>query len=746
MGNATDTDIPQEASEQVESFLDPGVRGRTPDQMMADVIDTYLTNRPGADTSLIEEAYAAAKKAHKGQVRATGDPYIVHPIAVTEILAGYGMDEATLAAALMHDTVEDTDLTLDGVRARFGDEVALLIDGVTKLDRIKFSSREVAQAATIRKMAVAMAKDIRVLVIKLADRTHNIRTLKPLPQAKQERVASETLDVYAPLAHRLGMQEIKHEMEETCFGVLYPGPKAELEESVKRRSPQRAEYIENVIKLVNEELDRQGIEAVITGRPKHLYSIYRKMVASGLEFADIHDLIGIRIIVDEVKDCYGVLGLIHTMWPPIQGRFKDYIAMPKFNFYQSLHTTVVGPDGKALEVQIRTKEMHERAEAGIAAHWRYKEGGGSGNDELPVVADIRDLQDDAEDPEEFLENLKLDLYQDEVFALTPRGDVKVLPKGATPVDFAYRVHTDVGHRCAGARVNGRLVPLSTELESGDIVEIITSKAQDAHPSRDWLEFTKSSKAAAKIKAWFSRERRESSFQDGKEATLKALRKHALPVQGIDDDLGEVASELGFDGVDSMFMSIGEGRTSPQTIAQRLSRKLKPDAAAEAVQSERLPTPHKRRQRLVGDVIVEGLEDMLVRMAKCCSPVPGDDIVGFVTIGRGVSVHRADCANIGALTSTGAERMVDVQWAAEQAGTFFVWIQVEALDRPRLLRDVTAVLSDIGANIHASSSVTGRDRIALLRYEVELSDRDSLEVVLNAIRGVEAVYDAYRLVL
>jgi GTP pyrophosphokinase len=736
MVDATDT---SEAPNAPESFIDPAVRGRTPDEMMADVVVTYIQNHPGADTTLIDEAYVVAKASHASQTRATGDPYIVHPIAVTEILADYGLDEATLAASLMHDTVEDTDLTLSGVTEQFGDEVALLIDGVTKLDRIKFSSREVAQAATIRKMAVAMARDIRVLVIKLADRTHNIRTLGPLPQEKQRRVASETLDVYAPLAHRLGMQEIKHEMEETCFGVLFPGPKAELEEAVMRRSPQRESYLEGVTKLVEEELEAANITASISGRPKHLYSIYRKMVSSGLEFEDIHDLIGIRIIVDEVKDCYGVLGLIHTLWPPIQGRFKDYIAMPKFNFYQSLHTTVVGPEGKALEVQIRTEEMHERAEAGIAAHWRYKDEVGD-TGELPVVQEIRAIQEDAEDPEEFLENLKLDLYQDEVFALTPKGDVKTLPKGATPVDFAYRVHTDVGHRCAGARVNGRLVPLSTELESGDIVEIITSKAQD------WLEFVKSSKAASKIKAWFSRERRDNALHDGKEMATKAFRKASLPLGGNDEALKTVASDLGFTDLDALYMSIGEGRTSPQTVAQRLSRVLKPDETAEAVQAERLPTPHKRTQRLAGDVIVEGLEDMLVRMAKCCSPVPGDDIVGFVTIGRGVSVHRADCANIGSLEERGAERMVDVAWSAEQTGTFFVWIQVEALDRPGLLRDVTAALSDVGANIHASSSVTGRDRIALLRYEIELSDREALELVLGGLQKVEAVYDAYRLVL
>jgi GTP pyrophosphokinase len=727
-----------------DRFIDPAVRGRTPDEMFDDIVTTFRDAHAAGDIDLIKEAYLQASDRHEGQKRATGDPYIVHPLAVTEILAQYGMDDATLAAALMHDTVEDTDLTLADVVDDFGDEVALLIDGVTKLDRIKFSSREHAQAATIRKMAVAMAKDIRVLVIKLADRMHNIRTIAPLAPEKQQRVALETLDIYAPLAHRLGMQEIKHEMEETCFGILYPGPKAEIEAKVAARSPERAEYIESVIDDLIDVLESNDVNAAVTGRPKHLYSIYRKMVASGLAFEEIHDLIGIRVIVDDVKDCYGALGLVHTMWPPIQGRFKDYIAMPKFNFYQSLHTTVVGPDGKPLEVQIRTQEMHDRAEAGIAAHWRYKDDGTEEAD-LLVVEDIRDMQEDAEDPAEFLETLKLDLYQDEVFALTPAGDVKALPRGATPVDFAYRIHTDVGHRCSGARVNGRLVPLSTKLESGDIVEILTSKAQDAHPSRDWLEFVKSSKATTKIKGWFSRERRESALVEGRESVTKALRRDGLPLSGADKELVAVARELGFEDLDGLYMSVGENRTSPQTVAQRLAKQLRPDDTAEAVMAERLPAPAKRRRQTVGDVIVEGFEDMLVRMAKCCGPVPGDDIIGFVTIGRGVSVHRADCGNIGSLTER-SERMVDVAWAAEQTGTFFVWIQVEALDRSRLLRDVTEALSDYGANIHASSSVTGRDRIALLRYEVELSDREALEGLLQALGSVDGVYDAYRLVL
>lgn len=744
MGKNTDAVDTAPASDRGLRFVDPAVHGRTPDEMFADIADTYIEAHPSGDTQQIRAAYAVATEQHQGQNRATGDPYIVHPLAVAEILADYGMDEATLSAALLHDTVEDTDLTLERITADFGDEVTLLIDGVTKLDKIKFSSREHAQAATIRKMAVAMAKDIRVLVIKLADRTHNIRTIDPLPEEKQRRVALETLDVYAPLAHRLGMQEIKHEMEETCFGILYPGPKAEIEAKVAARSPERAAYIDTVIDDLATVLSTNDITAKITGRPKHLYSIYRKMVASGLAFEDIHDLIGIRVIVKDVKGCYAALGIVHSIWPPIQGRFKDYIASPKFNFYESIHTTVVGPDGKPLEVQIRTHEMHDRAEGGIAAHWRYKEDG-SEEDDLLVVEDIREMQDDAVSPEDFLATLKLDLYQDEVFALTPTGEVKVLPRKATPVDFAYRIHTDVGHRCSGARVNGRLVPLSTRLESGDIVEIITSKAQDAHPSRDWLEFVKSSRATAKIKAWFSREQRENALVDGKEAVIKALRRDGLPLSGIDAELEAAAHRLGFEDVAGLYMSVGESRTSPQSVSQRVLRELQPDDSAEAVIAERLPVPHKRRHQMAGGIVVEGFEDMLVRMAKCCGPVPGDDIVGFVTVGRGVSVHRADCGNILSLNDQ-PERMVDVAWAAEQTGTFFVWIQVEALDRARLLRDVTAGLSDSGANIHASSSVTGRDRIALLRYEIELSDKQALEGVLASLRDIDGVYDAYRLVV
>jgi GTP pyrophosphokinase len=683
-----------------------------------------------------------ADRAHAGQTRQTGDPYVTHPLIVALLLAEYGMDQTTLAAALLHDVVEDTEVTFDEVTEAFGPEVAGLIDGVTKLDRIKFSSREEQQAATIRKMAIAISRDIRVLVIKLLDRLHNIRTLAPLPVEKQQRVAKETLEVYAPLAHRLGVQEIKHEMEEACFAILYPKRKAEIEDLVRQRAPERESLVEDVIDEVRRALAAAGIEAEVTGRPKHPYSIYRKLVASGLAFEEIYDLIGIRIIVPEVRDCYGALGLIHTMWPPIHGRFKDYIATPKFNLYQSVHTTVVGPDGKALEVQIRTTEMHHRAEFGIAAHWRYKEG--VAPRDVDLASDLTALNEASENPAEFLTNLKLDLYSDEVFALTPKGRIISLPSDSTPVDFAYRIHTDVGHRCVGAKVNGRLVPLDTRLESGDIVEVITSKASDAHPSRDWLDFVKTGRAAGKIRQWFSKERREAAVQDGKDFVAKAIRREGLGLSapGREALLTQISADLGFKELDSLFAAVGANRVSAKSVSQKLAKLVLPDEEDQDLLEPPLrPVSDRRPQR---GIIVEGMDDLLVRIARCCAPVPGDDIIGFVTVGRGVSVHRTDCANVGALEER-SERLIETTWAPQQTGSFFVWIQVEALDRPKLLRDVTGVLSDLGGNIHASSSATGSDRIAVLRYEVELSDPQLLERVIAELRDVQGVFDAYRLV-
>jgi len=714
-----------------------------PREIFDSVLAIFGRHYPEVGTARLERAYEVASAAHAGQLRQTGDAYVSHPLIVAEILAELGLDEATLIAAFLHDTVEDTEVTFEFVAEEFGEEVAGLIDGVTKLDRLKFSSREEQQAATIRKMAIAMAKDIRVLLIKLADRLHNMRTLDPLPIEKQERVSSQTLEVYAPLAHRLGCQEIKHELEDRCFAVLYPKRRAELEKLIKRRTGEREEYVNRAREEINESLRYAGIEAEVTGRPKHLYSIYKKMIDSGLAFDQIHDLIGVRILVKDVKDCYGALGLVHTIWRPVHGRFKDYIAMPKFNLYQSLHTTVVGPDGRALEVQIRTREMHDMAEYGIAAHWRYKEGVGPAD--IPFIADLRYLQEEHSDPTEFLASLKLDLYRDEVFVLTPGGDVFVLPAGATPVDFAYRVHTDVGHRCVGAKVNGRLVPLADTLESGDIVEIITSKAQDAHPTRDWLDFVASSRAASKIRQWFTRERREVALSDGRDFVMKSLRRENVPVPAAHREalLKEVAADLGYADLDALFVAVGDNHLSATTVANRLTRTLVP--STDDVEQDLLEPPRRRQgPRPTRGISVEGMDDMLVRIARCCAPVPGDDIMGFVTVGRGVSVHRTDCTNFGALEER-AERMIEVSWAAEHAGSFFVWIQVESLDRPGLLMDVTTVLSDLGANIHASSSGTGRDRVAILRYEVEVSDPQLLERLLTEIRNVNGVFDAYRLV-
>ncbi len=713
------------------------------DEAMERILVAYRAHHPDADAAVIRKAYQLARRQHEGQMRQTGEPYITHPVAVTEILANYGLDSQTLCAALLHDTVEDTDLTLEEVGGEFGDVVAQLIDGVTKLDRIKFGSREEAQAATIRKMVIALARDVRVLLIKLADRLHNLRTIWPFPDEKQQRIARESLDVYAPLAHRLGVQDIKHEMEDRCFAILYPRRNAEINALLRQRAPQRDAYLQVVIGQVEGLMGEAGIKGQVTGRPKHEYSIYRKMVNTGLPFESIHDLIGIRVIVEDVRDCYGVLGLVHATWPPVHGRFKDYIAMPKFNLYQSLHTTVIGPGGGPLEVQIRTQEMHERAEYGIAAHWRYKEGGSA--DTLPWMADLRFLQDEYEDPNEFLAGLKLDLYQDEVFVLTPRGDVKTLPKGATPVDFAYSVHTEVGHRCQGAKVNGRLVPLDTRLESGDIVEVVTSKAQDAGPSRDWLAFVRTSRARAKIRQWFGKERRGAALAGGREEVLSLLRREGLGLQAKrrGELLGEVADGLGQRDLESLFVAVGEGTVAASTVVTRLVRLVQPEAeeSAEEVAVSEMPPVRPRPDAGVG-VIVEGLDDVWVRIARCCAPVPGDDIVGFVTVGRGVSVHRSDCTNIASL---GEERMIDVAWSPDRVGRFSVWIQIESLDRPRMLRDVTELISDVGGDIRASSSTTSRDRTAVLRYEVELSDPGQVDRLIDGLRGIDGVYDAYRLV-
>ena len=713
----------------------------------------------------IESAYQVAERWHRGQKRKSGDPYITHPLAVTTILAELGMDPATLMAGLLHDTVEDTEYGLDTLRRDFGDAVALLVDGVTKLDKVKFG--EAAQAETVRKMVVAMAKDPRVLVIKLADRLHNMRTMRYLKREKQEQKARETLEIYAPLAHRLGMNTIKWELEDLAFAILYPKMYDEIVRLVAERAPKRDEYLAIVTDEVQADLRGARIKATVTGRPKHYYSVYQKMIVRGRDFAEIYDLVGIRVLVDTVRDCYAALGTVHARWNPVPGRFKDYIAMPKFNMYQSLHTTVIGPGGKPVELQIRTFDMHRRAEYGIAAHWKYKQeavagaskvrtdtargsGKGDGKDTVNDMAWLRQLLDwqkETEDPGEFLESLRFDLSRNEVFVFTPKGDVIALPAGATPVDFAYAVHTEVGHRTIGARVNGRLVPLESTLDNGDLVEVFTSKASGAGPSRDWLGFVKSPRARNKIRGWFTRERRDEAIEHGKDAIVRAMRKQNLPIQRIltGDSLVTLAHEMRYPDISSLYAAIGEGHVTAQNVVQKLVQAMGgEDEANEDIAETSPPMRRRASRRSSADpgVVVKGVEDVWVKLARCCTPVPGDPIMGFVTRGSGVSVHRTDCANVDSL-SREPERILDVEWAPTQSSVFLVAIQVEALDRSRLLSDVTRVLSDQHVNILSAAVQTSRDRVAVSRFTFEMGDPKHLGHVLKAVRGVEGVYDVYR---
>ncbi|CAM5625480.1 MULTISPECIES: RelA/SpoT family protein [Streptomyces] len=712
----------------------------------------------------IERAYQVAERWHRGQKRKSGDPYITHPLAVTTILAELGMDPATLMAGLLHDTVEDTEYGLEDLRRDFGDVVALLVDGVTKLDKVKFG--EAAQAETVRKMVVAMAKDPRVLVIKLADRLHNMRTMRYLKREKQEKKARETLEIYAPLAHRLGMNTIKWELEDLAFAILYPKMYDEIVRLVAERAPKRDEYLAIVTDEVQADLRAARIKATVTGRPKHYYSVYQKMIVRGRDFAEIYDLVGIRVLVDTVRDCYAALGTVHARWNPVPGRFKDYIAMPKFNMYQSLHTTVIGPNGKPVELQIRTFDMHRRAEYGIAAHWKYKQEAVAGASKIRTDApktsakdkdaindmawlrQLLDWQKETEDPSEFLESLRFDLSRNEVFVFTPKGDVIALPAGATPVDFAYAVHTEVGHRTIGARVNGRLVPLESTLDNGDLVEVFTSKAAGAGPSRDWLGFVKSPRARNKIRAWFSKERRDEAIEHGKDAIVRAMRKQNLPIQRIltGDSLVTLAHEMRYSDISALYAAIGEGHVSAQNIVQKLVQALGGEEAATEEIDETVPPSRtrgrKRRSSADPGVVVKGVEDVWVKLARCCTPVPGDPIIGFVTRGSGVSVHRSDCVNVDSL-SREPERILDVEWAPTQSSVFLVAIQVEALDRSRLLSDVTRVLSDQHVNILSAAVQTSRDRVATSRFTFEMGDPKHLGHVLKAVRGVEGVYDVYR---
>lgn len=719
-------------------------------QGLENLVKTVRKNHPKADSALVERAYKVAEKSHAGQTRHSGEPYITHPLAVSQILADLGIGPVTIAAALLHDTIEDTEYSLDQLRREFGDEIAMLVDGVTKLDKLKYGDN--AQAETVRKMIVAMSKDIRVLVIKLADRLHNARTWGFVDPESAAKKAQETLDIYTPLAHRLGIQTVKWELEDLAFAVLHPKIYVEIESLVKGRSPERDAFVDRVIDAVSEDLRGAKIKADISGRPKQLYSIYQKMINRGRDFNDIHDLTGIRILVSSIRDCYAALGAVHARWNPMPGRFKDYIATPKFNLYQSLHTTVFGPEGRPVEIQIRTSEMHQRAEFGVAAHWKYKERVSSGRDKEPVsretdmawLAHLSDWQAETTDPTEFLETLRYEIGAKEVYVFTPQGKVIGLPTGATPVDFAYAVHTEVGHRTMGAKVNQRLVPLDTTLASGDSVEIFTSKSPDAAPSHDWLNFVTSQRARSKIRQWFTKERREEAIEQGKDAIARAMRKQNLPLQRLmnQESVASVAAVLKFHDVEDLYAAVGEGHVSTQSVIEKVVGIVHSDQDTD---EDIFSGPARGRiapRVSQSGVLVRGAPDILVKLARCCTPVPGDGIVGFVTRGTGVSVHREDCSNIGSLMGN-PDRIIEVDWAPTKGSVFLVHIQIEALDRPGLLSDVTRVLSEHHVNILSATVNTSDSHLAISRFVFEMGDVTHLDRVLNAVRRIDAVYDVYR---
>lgn len=697
----------------------------------------------GSERETIVRAFTIAEKAHAGQSRKSGDPYITHPVAVAEILSELGMNTQTIVAALLHDTVEDTPYSLEQLRQDFGVEVADLVDGVTKLDRVVYGPD--AQAETVRKMVIAMSRDIRVLVIKLADRLHNARTWKFLEPESAARKARETLDIYAPLAHRLGMNAIKWELEDLSFAALEPKKYEEITRLVAQRQSERKEHTDRVITEIRQQLANE-FEAVVTGRYKHYFSIYQKMVVRGREFNEIYDLTGVRVLVNDVKDCYGVLGAIHSHWSPVPGRFKDYIAMPKFNLYQSLHTTVIGPDGRAIEIQIRTHEMHRRAEFGIAAHWKYKSGNRGANEpEMAWLKQLHEWQKETADPEEFLESLRFDLGTPEVFIFTPKGSVIALPAGSTPVDFAYAVHTEIGNRCVGAKVNGRLVSLGTELSNGDVVEVVTNKGEGGGPSRDWLNFVQSPRARSKIKAWFTKERKEEAIDAGKESIARQLRKQGAPLQKIfaGQSLLELAHEMKYPDITALYAAVGDGHISAASVVEKLLILLGLEEQEFASLEANAPTQPARPRKVDSGVEVVGAADLLVKLARCCTPVPGDEIAGFITKGSGVSVHRQDCINVADLQNHQGDRFIPVRWSPGANSVFLVNIQVEALDRARLLSDVTKALSDNAVNILHASVSTAKDRTAFSKFTFEMADASHLDAVLRSVRAVEGVYDVYR---
>ena len=717
-----------------------------PENELETLVAKVKKYNPRADDSLIRRAFDLANQLHQSQMRKSGEAFIRHPLGVADILADLEMDTTTIAAALLHDVIEDTDVSLAKIQREFGKEVAELIDGVTKLGRIKFTTYAEEQAENLRKMLLAMAKDIRVILIKLADRLHNMRTICYLSQEKQKEKAVETLEIYAPLAHRLGIFQLKWELEDLAFFALEPKKYNQLQKMLAESREQREAFLAGVVDLIKSEIAKIGVQAQISGRTKHLWSTYQKMIKRDKEFAEIYDLAAVRIIVQNVRDCYAVLGVVHSLWRPIPGRFKDYVAMPKFNLYQSLHTTVIGPTGKPFEVQIRSSEMHRTAEYGIAAHWRYKEGGKphEGDREFAWLRQVIEWQTETKDPGEFMESLKVDLFEDEVFVFTPKGDVINLRSGATPLDFAYAIHTEVGHHCVGAKVNNQIVPLEYQLQLGDIIEILTSRSSSG-PSKDWLSIAKTSRAKSKIRQWFSKESREDSEQLGRELLLKTLRKQGVGVSqlNVSEVLSQVARAMNFAKPETLIAAVGAGKTSVKQVAAKVIKILSRGAEdeAEPVFPAKVVTPAKEKARQTG-IKVKGIDDLLIRLAHCCHPVPGDPIVGFVTRGRGLSIHRADCVNAEALKAH-PDRFLEVSWDEKQPVTYQVEIQVEALDRTKLLSDISTVLSDAGVNILTATVSTRKDRIAVFRFVFEIGNLRNLNNILNNIKHIEAVFDAYR---
>jgi len=718
-----------------------------------DLVDELLTEveayKPDADRELLVRAFDYAAKAHDGQLRRSGQEFIYHPWGAAKILAGLRMDEPTLAAALLHDTVEDTGVEIDDIRAEFGDEIAKLVEGVTKLTRVQFQSREHAEAENYRKLVVAMAEDVRVILIKLADRLHNLRTIEYMGKQTQVRKARETLEVYAPLAHRLGIHALKWELEDLAFQTLHPRKYEEIKQMVAERRADREEHVREASMVLQHELDKVDIPAEISGRAKHFFSIYDKMAKKGREFNEIYDLTAMRVIVERdgdegTRDCYGALGLIHSLWKPMPGRFKDYIAMPKFNGYRALHTTVIGPQGRPLEIQVRTREMHVTAEFGVAAHWLYKRGRKQRDDEWTTwVKQLMDVGTDEADPREFMRSFRTDLFEDEVHVFTPKGQVKTLPAGSTPIDFAYAVHTDVGHRTVGAKINGRIVPLHYRLQNGDFVEILTSK-QGRGPSRDWLSLAKSSRARNKIRQWFSRETREDQEQKGRETLEQALKQQNLPFAKLRGSsvLAQVIRDTGFKKAEDFYVALGSGKLSSGSIVNKVIQRLKTEGVVE--EAPVVTKAPRARDAVSGNdlgIVVQGVDDVLVRLAKCCTPVPGDPIVGYISLGKGITIHREDCPNVRALRRN-EERFTPVEWDGDVTKSFRVQIAVNSWDRPRLLEDVARTFAEHGANIVAYGGSV-EDQLAKNWYTAEVGDVKALRSLMNALRSLDSVFDAYR---